>query len=85
MNDLCDFEYGVLEAMTGKRTPLPWGAAVGAALECLRKDGMISLLGGVYTPTEKGLAALAKREFDRISPDDWYAALAATLAERSPA
>lgn len=53
---LVDFEEQLLRSMVGLEPAIPWGAAVGAALEVLVGHGLVELVAGVYKPTEKGTA-----------------------------
>ena len=39
---LTQLEYEILEECAGERAPRPWGAAVGATLEYLRKTGHLT-------------------------------------------
>lgn len=41
MNKLCDFEFEVLESLAGLKPPVPWGAALGAALGFLKGRGYV--------------------------------------------
>lgn len=54
MSELCDFERELLLAMAGKRPALPWGAAVGAALEFLSGAGLVECPAGRYQLTAAG-------------------------------
>lgn len=58
---LCAFEYNVLAMLAGAGAPLPWGAAVGAALGFLKGGGYVSFNGIGYDITERGRNALATR------------------------
>ena len=54
---LVEFELKLLRSMVGLEPALPWGAAVGAALEALVGHGLVEMVSGLgYTPTEKGVA-----------------------------
>lgn len=57
MADLCDYELDVLRMLAGS-TSLPWGAAMGAALEHLLGLRLVSLENGAYVINDRGLAAL---------------------------
>lgn len=59
MNDLTDFEKDVIRLAAGlPQTSINgWGAAVGAALGPLCRNGYLRREGGEYTATEKGLMA----------------------------
>jgi hypothetical protein len=59
----CEFELTLLRSMAGQGEPLPWGAAVGAALEFLSGSGLVSCgADGVYRVTDHGHTELARRE-----------------------
>lgn len=59
MSDLCEFEIEVLESLADIRPPIPWGAALGAALESLKGLGYVKLVsvhyGAEYQITEDGM------------------------------
>lgn len=57
----CEFELQLLRSMAGLAPPMPWGAAVGAALEFLKGDGLVEQRCGTYSCTDKGLALVASR------------------------
>jgi len=55
---LTDFEREILEECAGLKPARPWGAAVGAALETLRSDGLVSFGD---RPTPAGWLSLKER------------------------
>lgn len=61
---LCDFELDVLRMLNGTGPAIPWGAALGAALECLGGSGFIQSTYNEdtrtlhYSITDRGRAAL---------------------------
>jgi hypothetical protein len=61
---ICEFEREILEAMAGRRPALPWGAAVGAALEYLSGHRLVRQRLGVYEITEAGMALLGYAVLD---------------------
>lgn len=65
LNDLTDFEREILEELAGLRTPSPWGAAVGAALEALRGFGLVTR-AGIITP--EGLRYLKGKDVEVPQP-----------------
>jgi hypothetical protein len=56
---LCEFELKVLREVAGEIPPMPWGAALGQALENLKGSGYITSHFGGHL-TDKGKAALAE-------------------------
>lgn len=61
---LCAFELRLLASMAGRHPPLPWGAAVGAALEYLKSDKLVQNVDGVYSPTALGIEYLDAHAVD---------------------
>lgn len=59
---LCAFELRLLASMAGRHPPLPWDAAVGAALGFLKRDGLVQQVNGVYGPTSLGIQFLDAHE-----------------------
>lgn len=59
MADMTDWDWQILEEIAGKRPPSPWGAAIGAAIGFLRRNGYINQNQSL---TAKGQEALAERE-----------------------
>lgn len=58
--ELTDYEVKILRAINGEDVPgLKWGAAMGAALELLREDGLVRIASnGQAKLTDKGRDAL---------------------------
>jgi hypothetical protein len=56
--DLCDFELQVLRMLAGRGPSIPWGAALGAALEFLTGNGFATQREGVWVATERGIQRL---------------------------
>lgn len=59
--ELCEFEWDLLDAMAGKKPALPWGAAVGAALESLCGFKLVQCTAGRYELTDAGCKAVEER------------------------
>lgn len=59
--DLTDFELDVLEQLAGHRDDIPWGAAVGVAIETLIGHDMAGQRGRAVFVTGPGWARLAQR------------------------
>lgn len=59
------FEFRVLAMLDGSGPSIPWGSAVGAALDYLKGNGYVEILNDgsgpiEYLITDKGRAALAE-------------------------
>lgn len=56
---LVDYELQVLLALSGKRSPMRWGAAFGQALEVLIGFGYLTTdIDGGYRPTPEGVEVI---------------------------
>lgn len=61
LEKLTEYELSVLRMMDGGPNA-PWGAAMSAALEFLKGDGLIEQTGTRYDLTDAGRAALRAKE-----------------------
>lgn len=62
MDKLCDFEIEVLASLAGLKPPIPWGAALGAALGALKGRGLVEVVWSgnskVYQLSQAGVDLL---------------------------
>jgi len=68
MADITEYERNILRSMNGEDVPgLKWGAAMGAAIEFMRGDGLVAGYTNIKI-TDKGRAALSPG--DNTEPEE---------------
>lgn len=69
-DDLIEYEIAVLEQIAGLRDDLPWGGAMGEAIEALQGHGLVMPRGRALAVTNGGRAFLAQRRTTRPAEGD---------------